>query len=103
MPLVCKATVEELVRVLAYPKFGLDAASRDELLGEYLPYAEVVGIAEPPPQTPPCRDPFDVPFLQLALTGKAQALLSRDKDLLALAGQLTVPIVTPQAWLHAHR
>ena len=103
LPLVCKATVEELVRVLAYPKFGLDAASRDELLGEYLPYAEVVRIAEPPPQTPPCRDPFDVPFLQLALAGKAQALVSGDKDLLALAGQLAVPIVTPQAWLRAQR
>ena len=32
VPLVSTATVQELVRVLAYPKFRLDAAARQELL-----------------------------------------------------------------------
>lgn len=32
LPLVSKATVQELLRVLAYPKFRLTAAERNELL-----------------------------------------------------------------------
>ena len=33
VPLVSSVTATELVRVLAYPKFRLSAAERDELLG----------------------------------------------------------------------
>ncbi len=31
---------------------------------------------------PDCRDPFDRPFLELALVAKADALVTGDKDLL---------------------
>jgi uncharacterized protein len=37
------------------------------------------------PVVPPCRDPFDLPFRYLAIAGRAHALVSGDKDLLALA------------------
>ena len=43
--------------LLAYPKFRLDAQEQHELLANYLPYAEVVRIAPPPPTAPVCRDP----------------------------------------------
>lgn len=86
VPLASAATAQELVRVLAYPKFKLTAAEQQDLLADYLPWVRVVRIPEPPPQAPPCRDPFDLPFLHLAIAGKAQALVSGDKDLLALAG-----------------
>lgn len=86
VPLASPATAQELVRVLAYPKFKLTAGEQHDLLGDYLPWAKVVQMPEPPPVTPPCRDPFDLPFLQLAIAGKADALVSGDKDLLALAG-----------------
>ncbi len=85
VPLVSAATVQELVRVLAYPKFALTRAEQDELLADFLPYAQTVRMPQPPPPVPECRDPLDVPFLQLAVAGRAQRLVSGDKDLLALA------------------
>jgi len=84
-PLVSTATVQELVRVLAYPKFRLSRAEQDELLADYLPYTETVRIPRPPPPVPACRDVLDEPFMHLAVAGKARALVSGDRDLLALA------------------
>ena len=94
LPLVSKTTTEELVRALAYPKFKLTAPDRQELLGDYLPYCEVVPIPSNPPRIPTCRDPFDLPFLHLAVAGKADFLVTGDHDLLALAGQLSCSIIT---------
>ena len=85
VPLASTATAQELVRVLGYPKFRLSAAEQVELLADFMPWVEVVAIPTPPPQVPPCRDPLDLPFLHLAVTGKARALVSGDSDLLALA------------------
>ena len=44
---------------------------------------------------PDCRDPFDRPFLALALTAKADALITGGKDLLVLSHLFAVPILTP--------
>ncbi len=85
LPLASTATVQELVRVLAYPKFRLSQAEQDELLADYLPYAETVRIPQPPPTVPECRDALDLPFMHLAVAGKAQFLVSGDRDLLARA------------------
>jgi predicted nucleic acid-binding protein len=54
-----------------------------------------------PPKTPPCRDLFDVPFLQLAIAGKADYLVTGDRDLLTLAGGFYCPIVTADQFLSA--
>ncbi|MGE0876233.1 MAG: putative toxin-antitoxin system toxin component, PIN family [Burkholderiales bacterium] len=86
VPLASTATAQELVRVLGYPKFGLSAGERDELLADFMPWVEVVRVPDPPPAVPPCRDPFDLPFRQLAMAGRARARVSGDRDLLALAG-----------------
>ena len=87
LPLVSTVTVQELLRVLAYPKFCLSQVEQDELLGDYLPYAETLRIPQPPPLVPECRDVLDLPFLQLAVTGKAEVLVSGDRDLLAVAAE----------------
>ena len=87
LPLVSTVTVQELLRVLAYPKFCLSQVEQDELLADYLPYAETVRIPQPPPLVPECRDVLDLPFLQLAVTGKAEVLVSGDRDLLAVAAE----------------
>ena len=87
LPLTSTATVQELVRVLAYPKFHLSQAERDELLADYLPYTETVRIPQPPPLVPACRDVLDEPFMHLAVAGKAQVLVSGDRDLLAIAAE----------------
>ncbi len=87
LPLVSTVTVQELLRVLAYPKFRLSQAEQDELLADYLPYVETVRIPQPPPTVPECRDALDLPFMHLAVVGKAQVLVSGDHDLLAIAAE----------------
>ena len=98
-PLVSRATACELIRVLAYPKFRLNAEEREDLLSDYLPFCETVQVPDPPPLTPPCRDPFDVPFLELALAGEADFLVTGDQDLLSLASEFTCPIVNANSFL----
>ena len=85
LPLASTATVQELVRVLAYPKFRLTKLAQDELLADYLPHTQTVRIPQPPPAVPKCRDPLDLPFMHVAVAGKAKVLVSGDRDLLALA------------------
>lgn len=97
-PLVSTATAGELVRVLAYPKFRLSPAEREELLADYLPYAKVVTLPDPPPAVPDCRDRFDLPFLQLSVAGKAM-LVTGDRDLLVLAGKTAFPILEVEAFI----
>ena len=99
LPLVCTATIRELMRVLGYPKFKLTAEDQRELLADYLPYCETVTLPDPLPTIPDCRDAYDRPFLHLAIAGRADALLSGDQDLLVLNGQLRCPIVTAERWL----
>ena len=70
--------------MLAYRKFCLDSAAQQELIADYLPWATVVAVPEPPPPVPACRDPLDLPFLHLAVAGKANVLVSGDADLLSL-------------------
>ena len=101
LPLASRATTAELVRVLAYPKFALSSEQQSELLADYLPYATVVAISDPPPTVPRCRDPHDLPFLHLAVAGRARMLVSGDADLLALSGQLRITVCTVSALLDA--
>lgn len=90
-------TTEELVRVLAYPKFKLTDTDRKNLLGDYLPWCETVNVPSKV-NVPDCRDPFDQPFLALAVSAKADALITGDKDLLALSDDFKIPILTPAAF-----
>ena len=98
-PLVSKQTADELIRVLGYPKFKLEAAEQHELIADYLPYCRTVAIPAKPPRTPVCRDPFDLPFLQLAVVGKADLLVTGDQDLLGIESKRLCPIVTLDAFL----
>ncbi|MCL2830292.1 MAG: putative toxin-antitoxin system toxin component, PIN family [Betaproteobacteria bacterium] len=83
-PLVCQASVNELLRVLAYPRFRLSAAEQKELLADFLPYAEVIDLPNPWPDLPACRDEKDQVFLVLAHVSRADALVTGDADILAL-------------------
>ena len=99
IPLVSQATASELMRVLGYPKFKLSAADREELLADYLPYCRAVRIPARLPKLPLCRDVNDQMFIELAAVGRADWLVTGDKDLLVLAGQFNRPIVTAEAFL----
>ena len=60
------------------------------------PGCEMVAITQPP-VVPECRDPRDRPFLELAAAAQADALVTGDSDLLVLAPEFDVPIITPAA------
>lgn len=99
LPLVSSATGDELVRVLGYPKFQLSAAEQRELLADVLPWCEVVRILRGRPKLPQCRDANDQMSLTVAAVGKAECLVSGDRDLLALAGRVAFRIVSPTEFL----
>jgi putative PIN family toxin of toxin-antitoxin system len=98
-PLVSRNTVTELLRVLAYPKFQLSETEREDLLADYLPYCTTVRMPSNLPAVPACRDPFDVPFLELAIAGDADYFVTGDKDLLSLAKRFPVAVVTVKTFL----
>jgi putative PIN family toxin of toxin-antitoxin system len=91
IPIVCRETVAELLRVLTYPKFRLDAMEREALLADYLPFADIAILPQPPPNLPAAwRDRDDAVFLQLAIASHADLLVSGDADLTVLAGEYSI-------------
>ena len=96
LPLIDTPCAEELLRVLAYPKFRLTQDDIQTLLGTYLPFTEAVNTASArTSRLPRCRDPHDQKFLVLAQEGKADVLVTGDQALLALARQTRFAIETP--------
>lgn len=97
-PLASNDTINELIRVLAYPKFKLTAEEQKHLLGDYLPWCETVNVQKAENANLPfCRDPKDVQFLVLAITAEADAIVTGDKDLLEITAY-EVSILTPAAF-----
>ena len=94
-PVVSRETVNELIRVLCYPKFQLTEEDRLELLDDYLPWCESLEIPVST-QVVACRDPSDRPFLELALVSDAEGIVTGDKDLLEIREEFSVPIISPQ-------
>ncbi len=80
----CQDTLEEFVRVLHYPKFGLSNEEIAYLVEiETLPYAKIVENSIEL-DSHILRDKDDIKFLECALSGKADFLVSGDKELLEL-------------------
>lgn len=93
IPLASADTTSELLRVLHYPKFALNANDRREILAEYLPWCET--FAEVPAvDAPDLGDPSDRIFLDLATAGAADAVVTGDSALLAYSSQFAIPIMT---------
>jgi putative PIN family toxin of toxin-antitoxin system len=81
-PVVCRETVTELLRVLAYPKFRLTPEDRNTLLAQYLPFSETGTLPSVRPKLPAvCRDRDDTVFIALMLSAGADLLVSGDADL----------------------
>jgi len=96
--LVSEATLAELADVLARPKFASYVSIQDRqqfirLLGRL---AEMVPITHTIRE---CRDPKDDKFLELAVNGRANVLVTGDKDLLALHPFRGIPILAPAQYL----
>ncbi|HET9663061.1 MAG TPA: putative toxin-antitoxin system toxin component, PIN family [Burkholderiales bacterium] len=97
-PLVDQHAIQEVIRVLGYPRFNLGDEDVRQLLGDYLPYAEVVIPSGKLAKLPLCRDPDDQPFLVLAQAGKADVLVTGDQALLELEGKTAFGIEAPAAF-----
>jgi len=94
-PLASRATVQELIRVLAYPKFKLNEPQVQALLADYLPYVESVDIPKCMPTLAQCRDNKDQMFIELATVGAADVLITGDADLLAMVKVCSFSILSP--------
>jgi uncharacterized protein len=93
-PVVCQETTSELLRVLAYPKFRLDAAERTALLENYLPYAEIVPLPDSLLRLPAtCRDRDDLIFLRLSIAAGVP-LVTGDADFKVLPGVASITVLS---------
>jgi putative PIN family toxin of toxin-antitoxin system len=101
-PVLAEPTARELLRVLAYPKFRLQAAERERLLEDLLPWCES-WTAAIPSSAHRVRDLHDQVFLDLALAAATPVLVTGDADLLALPETVrSLQILTPadfHSWL----
>jgi uncharacterized protein len=91
------ATEHELLGVLARPYIAsvmLPSFRQD--LAALLARAELVPIAE---LIAVCRDPTDDKFLELAVNGHADVIVTGDAALLALNPFRNIPIVNPTAFV----
>lgn len=95
IPLLAEATVLELMTVLAYPKFHLTPDDIEAFLADYLPFGHSIHPLLEQPGAPRCRDPHDQMFVDLALAGHVDYLVTGDKDLLALSDLLSCQVITP--------
>ena len=98
IPVVSADTVAELVRVLSYSKFKLSEEETKNVLAHYMEGAEAVPRVSARVRIPECRDPEDRIFLRLAYTARVEALVTGDTDLLAVADNSRIPILTPAAF-----
>ncbi len=96
--LVSEATLTELADVLSRPKFDayVTIEDRQEFLRLLGRIAELVPITH---TVRACRDPGDDKFLELAVNGGADLIVTGDKDLLALDPFRGIPILTPTGYL----
>jgi putative PIN family toxin of toxin-antitoxin system len=95
------ATEQELFFTIARPRLAplIPPRFRD-WLREIMATAESVQIAE---QIAACRDPKDDKFLELAVNGRADLIVSGDSDLIDLRTFRGVSIVTAADFLRAER
>ncbi|MEE3715809.1 putative toxin-antitoxin system toxin component, PIN family [Tumidithrix elongata RA019] len=90
--------LEELNEVLGRERFNryVTSEEREEFLEALVERGVLIEIVE---NVQECRDPKDDKVLDLALSGKAQYIISGDKDLLVLHPFRDVMVVTAEAFL----
>lgn len=97
---------DELTRVLAYDRFGLNAQTQAAMLADVDRLSVLLENSDYPSERslPYCSDPDDVKFLALAAVSGADWLITKDKALLGKRRRRTresIPyrIGTPEQWL----
>ena len=96
--LTSESCLAELNQVLHRPKFAryLTPFEADLFINQYSLKATVVTISS---SITDCRDLKDNKFLELAIDGIANCIVTGDQDLLVLHPYRTLSIVTPFAFL----
>ncbi len=94
-------TEQELFITLTRPRLAtlVPGQFREWLIAMFAT-AELVEIVE---QIVACRDPKDDKFLELAVNGHADLIVSGDADLLVLNPFRGIPIIAPAAFVHGGR
>jgi len=98
MLLISDVTMYELADVLARPKFDryISLEDRKSFLQRLGYIAEFVPIIQ---LVRECRDPKDNKFLEVALNGRADVIVTGDADLLALHPWRDVAVLSPAAYI----
>lgn len=96
--LASEVTLHELAEKLLSPKFDryVSRERRMALLDRLAPNLELVEIVQ---QVRIARDPKDDPFLEVAVNGSADVIVTGDRDLLALHPFRGIDIVQPADYL----
>ena len=90
-------TEQEILAVLGRPHIAaLTVTGLRDDLAKLLARSELVTIAE---WIIACRDPKDDKFLELAVNGGADLIVTGDADLLVLNPFRGIPIITPAAFM----
>ena len=95
---VCIEIIDEIMRVLTYPRFQLSEKEISYLIyDEILPYSEIVDIPSGPVII--SRDPSDDKFIRCAESAGADVIVSGDRHLLSLKKHGDIKILTPARFL----
>jgi uncharacterized protein len=91
-------TLAEIQDIFNRPKFDkyISKAARDEFLKDFIETVENVEIMQ---SFSACRDSKDDKFLELSVNGKADYLITGDRDLLVLHPFRDIQILTPADFL----
>jgi putative PIN family toxin of toxin-antitoxin system len=98
--LFSETTMAELSEVLSRPKFDRYVSPQErqlfleqmEAAAEFVPIIQLVRT---------CRDPNDDKFLEVALNGRADAIITGDADLLALHPWREIAVLSPADYLQS--
>jgi uncharacterized protein len=95
-PLLSISTYRELKKVLCYPMFNLSDERINDGIALIGPYIEWVTIDRDAIEAlPKCRDRDDQKFLNVAFCGKADALITYDRELLKLQKRTLPFVISP--------
>ena len=94
IPICSDSTEAELRELLRRPKFGLTVEQANDLADSYIRHCERVTEGPRPEGTPICRDETDQVFIDAAHRAQADALVSRDLDIMTIQGRSRIPIIT---------
>jgi len=87
----------ELIRVLGYPKFGLTPAEILPIINDYRNYTKKVLVTSQINKV--IEDPTDNIFLNCAVDGNADYIISGDHHLLNIGSYESIIIVTSEEFL----